>query len=170
MQTGIGYNHSPSDKEFGVKLGNIYSFSRYGVTDNIDIGLKISGIPQLLGGFNADIRYGILKNPFSLSVSTSWYHGAVKELDGVGRWHGYGGTVSMGVNQLYFGANLQVTSYNYHETWQIGEDSGFSDEWAYSIFFGKEIGSKRRIVPEIGLLYTQETFIPFIGLGLKTNI
>jgi len=170
-QNSLGFGVSGFLDETDEKLA-IYEFdifTRYGLANRLDGGIKIFGLPGLFGGIQGDLKYQIIKGPFFVSVDlASFYATAPSIFDDDDNINTFGFTplILVGNRTFFGGAKINyITRIDKIDL--FGSSSEFRAKGMPGLVFGAMLGKKAQIIPEVNIYFFDGESALVFGLGLQ---
>lgn len=156
-QIGFGILAGVGIENQETGLGEISLIGRYGISERMDVGAKLYGMPQLLEfhSFYGDLRHQILTDPIYLSGSMGISTFSVDDFRSIGLYP----TVMAGTERLYGGVKwIRLISTSDQTEESLGTHfPGF--------VAGANFGGRISVMPEVNIYFSEDILV-FPGVGL----
>ena len=142
-------------------FGELLLIGRYGISDRIDIGAKIYGMPVVIKYYSlyGDIRYQILTEPLYVSgaLGISTFH-----IDNY-RTTGLYPTIMFGTERIYGGMKwIQLIASSDEAKETLGTNFP-------GVVAGASFGRSFSFMPELNVYFAEDELLVFPGIGLQYN-
>ncbi len=143
---GLGLTTHFESDELGA-IPEIYG--RWAAFQDIDMGIKMMGLPFVTGILGFDIKYQAIEiDPFYVSFDMGISHSSIDDL---GSAIGYYPAIFLGTERIFGGAKLIIADFD-NEFFGKHEGTSRTSEF----FIGATIGDKWRVMPIANLLYSED--------------
>ncbi len=144
-----------------VALGEVSLIGRYGISDRMDIGAKIYGLPHLVQFYSlyGDLRYQLLTEPLYVSgaFGVSTFH--VEDYRSTGLYP----TIMFGTERIYGGVKwIRMISSSDEMEESLGTNFA-------GVVAGATFGKRLSFMPELNVYFADEELLFFPGVGLTYN-
>ena len=161
------YDHE--SKNYAISEFDI--FGRYGLTNQLDGGIKIFGLPFLFGGIQADLKYQLVNEPLFVSLDMASFYAIASTSDDEDEnsiaTFGFTPLILVGNRWLFSGVKINYFTRVDKIDFLGSSTKPRSFTNMPALVFGVKLGKKAHFIPEVNIYFLDGDTVLLFGLGLQ---